>query len=50
MFRTDLLSIIRSHTTVYTQQWVVVIQVMLTASEVRMELQFLPDLTSSQSA
>ena len=47
MFRTDLLSIIRS-LVLYTQQWLFVIEVMLFANEIRVELQFNPDLASMQ--
>jgi hypothetical protein len=42
MFRTDLLSIIRSLNTVFTAIGIVVL-LTLTASEDRMELQFHPD-------
>jgi len=45
VFRTGLLSIIRS-LVLYTQKYVFVIKVLLTASEIRMDQD--PDLASSQ--
>jgi len=47
MFRAGFLSIIRS-LVLYTQQQAFVVRVMLTASEIRMELQSHPDLASCQ--